>query len=253
MNPLHFDALTRTLTRLRHHRPSRRTVLPMLGGVLAASLTPSLPASGRRKRKRRCKDGTRRCQGTCIAQEACCTDADCPSGLVCQDQDCVDPTACPPGERPCGLLCLQPGACCTDDECPAGEVCENTVCTTLGPCPPQPPFSPELTRCGRDCVDLRSDPRHCGACNKACESGQGCVDRVVVGDIVCCNPPGRTCDREEDPICCRFCDSVEGCGVPTGRRVCCLGSGDACSGDCDCCGTERCLNGHCTCQNVPCE
>jgi hypothetical protein len=244
MHPRHFDAFTQTLTQLLYRRPSRRVVLPILGGLLTMSLGSSPEIAGRRKRDRRrkkgCERGQRRCRGTCIPQTVCCTDADCAHRFVCQDQACIDPDACPPGQRPCGMLCLQPGACCADAECAAEEVCENTVCTTLGPCPPG------LTRCGRECVELTSDPDHCGACGRACEPGQDCVDRIVVGDIVCCNPPGRACDSDTDPICCRFCDTVAGCGVPTGSLVCCLGSGDACSNSCDCCGTRLCQNGQCT-------
>ncbi|MDB4928722.1 MAG: Tryptophan synthase alpha chain, partial [Myxococcaceae bacterium] len=30
------------------------------------------------------------------------------------------------------------------------------------------------TRCGGQCVDPRSDPRHCGACGAACSAGQVC-------------------------------------------------------------------------------
>jgi len=241
MDAGHFGKLARTLL----SAPSRRAVLPILVGLLATSLGPSPEIVGRRKgghkRKKGCKGGQRRCRGTCIPQKACCTDAECAARFICQDRACVDPNPCPPGQQPCGTLCLQPGDCCTDAECAAGEVCENTICTTLGPC------TPGLTRCGRECVDLTSDPDHCGACGRACEPGQGCVDRVVVGDIVCCSSPGRACGNETDPICCRGgCDTVAGCGFPAGFLVCCLGSGDACSSHCDCCGTLLCQNGQCT-------
>lgn len=33
----------------------------------------------------------------------------------------------------------------------------------------------ELEQCGSECVDLQSDPRHCGACERACGDGQSCV------------------------------------------------------------------------------
>jgi hypothetical protein len=51
---------------------------------------------------------------------------------------------------------------------------------------PLPPdaFVCTMTECGPDCVDLTSDPLHCGDCTMACQSGASCV----ASDCVC--PPG---------------------------------------------------------------
>lgn len=40
-----------------------------------------------------------------------------------------------------------------------------------------------LTRCGELCVDLQSDPQHCGACNNACAAGQACVAGMCTFDF----------------------------------------------------------------------
>jgi hypothetical protein len=60
------------------------------------------------------------------------------------------------------------------------------------------PCPPDLVPCGGECVDLRSDPRHCGGCLAACVPGQVCgpdpsnVANLVVGPSTCqaACPPG---------------------------------------------------------------
>ncbi|MCD6497687.1 MAG: right-handed parallel beta-helix repeat-containing protein [Deltaproteobacteria bacterium] len=37
-----------------------------------------------------------------------------------------------------------------------------------------------LVPCGDECVDLSSDPQHCGSCDHACAEGEACVDSVCV-------------------------------------------------------------------------
>jgi hypothetical protein len=34
--------------------------------------------------------------------------------------------------------------------------------------------------CGDDCVDPRSDPRHCGGCGRACGSNELCLDGLCI-------------------------------------------------------------------------
>jgi hypothetical protein len=38
-----------------------------------------------------------------------------------------------------------------------------------------------LTLCSGTCVDLTSDPTHCGGCETACDEGQSCIDRTCTG------------------------------------------------------------------------
>jgi hypothetical protein len=73
----------------------------------------------KRKKKKKCKGGKKRCGKKCIAKSNCCTDGDCSGGATCQDGTC----RCPDGERECE------GACIPDDVCCPGEVCgENCSC-----------------------------------------------------------------------------------------------------------------------------
>jgi len=46
--------------------------------------------------------------------------------------------------------------------------------------------APTPDRCGGDCVDLRSDPQHCGACNDGCETD--CLNGACIS---CPNVNGR--------------------------------------------------------------
>lgn len=39
----------------------------------------------------------------------------------------------------------------------------------------------EAIRCGKKCVDPRTDARHCGGCGKPCEEGVECVNKVCGG------------------------------------------------------------------------
>jgi hypothetical protein len=43
------------------------------------------------------------------------------------------------------------------------------MCVTGGMCPIG------RTNCGGTCVNLRNDPKHCGACNMDCKGNRGCV------------------------------------------------------------------------------
>jgi hypothetical protein len=50
---------------------------------------------------------------------------------------------------------------------------------------------PDQTLCGTECVDLDSDPDHCGGCNDACPTGEFCTARQCLAspcDGICNNP-----------------------------------------------------------------
>lgn len=95
-----------------------------------------------------------------------CSDA-CPAPKICQDRSCV----CPTNRDPCGATC-----------CAVGQRCCNGLC-----------------------VDTRTDPQHCGACNNACAPPKVCdatgchcpANRPPCGTTCC--PVGQQCSNG---ICC---------------------------------------------------
>lgn len=74
-----------------------------------------------------CIPPERDCAGECIAEEECCRDDDCPSGMSCVSHACV----CSEGTKPCDDACIPESACCTDADCtsPPAAVCVD--CATL--------------------------------------------------------------------------------------------------------------------------
>ncbi|HEY8375086.1 MAG TPA: choice-of-anchor L domain-containing protein [Nannocystis sp.] len=94
-----------------------------------------------------------------------CTPADCPSGQYCdgvgcqpgcdEDSDCVAPATCDVGDHVCK-------GCETDEHCGSGTVCVGGAC--LPGCDDAHPCSEGLACCAGSCVDLTSDPEHCGSC-----------------------------------------------------------------------------------------
>ncbi|MCS6858668.1 MAG: hypothetical protein NZM37_13200, partial [Sandaracinaceae bacterium] len=115
-------------------------------------------------------------------------------------------------------------------------------------CDPPCPF--DRTCCGRSCVDLSSDPLHCGRCGSACLSGQECRGgRCTLSCTVSC-PPGTTCVGDR---C--LCGSGPGARECTSSEACC---GGVCTdlntvANCGACGrtcqaTDQCCNG--VCRNV---
>lgn len=89
------------------------------------------------------------------------------------------------GLKACGYKCVSPAdpaTGCDDASCqpcpsgPAGEaaLCDGTrSCSWVGA-----GTCGSLTECGPDCVDVRSDDLHCGACDHACSIGASCSSGV---------------------------------------------------------------------------
>ncbi|MFO0602792.1 MAG: MXAN_6577-like cysteine-rich protein [Polyangiales bacterium] len=85
----------------------------------------------------------------------------------------------------------------------------------------------DATRCGSNCVDLRSDRRHCGGCGRACGALQVCLAGTCqlgcpAGQRAC---GGRCVNLQTDRLNCGACGNA----CPAGR-VCSLG---ACAATCD--------------------
>jgi hypothetical protein len=189
------------------------------------------------------------CQGdlTCVNGQCACADlADTPCGTACVDLqidedhcgrcgnpcndgqtcvggNCVGGTCSPPctgGQRCCYVPVFDFFACrncCDDNDClddPLAVSQGRTICNGFAcECPPEAPDN-----CGgtAGCVDLQTDPAHCGFCNRPV-----------------CGPPG-------DPAC----DGWECChGVPRFTRGCTDGFG----------GWVECQTQHCGSCDNPCE
>ena len=97
---------------------------------------------------------------------------------------CIDPDVCINGTLeaiPCG-----------DNEMGQAErACEAGQWGFPGPCV-EPEPACDQTRCGNACVDLLSDPGHCGACDTACASGTTCCDGLCVPTLHGAAPPLAT-------------------------------------------------------------
>ncbi len=116
-----------------------------------------------------CFNGFTSCQGRCIAEDQCCSAADCGQGGSCQDGTCV----CAGGFKRCGNRCIPQAACCDNSDCTGGKTCLGSrVCAIA--CP----------GAGQNCP---------GTCD--------CTATVLDNVQVCFsygNPPTTTCSR---PAC----------------------------------------------------
>jgi hypothetical protein len=84
----------------------------------------------------------------------------CKAGARCMMGRC----ACGPGSRDCGSECR---GCCSSGDCPMDKTCSEGECVLL--C--------ELPRvgCVDRCVDLQTEPKHCGRCGNDCGPMGSCV------------------------------------------------------------------------------
>jgi hypothetical protein len=145
------------------------------------------------------------CGTQCAAGQSCqsgvCKPL-CAGGGVCAGGVCGG--SCPAGQTECGGGTNATGSCVdtqTDSsncggcgkQCPAGEACAQGVCAAScgatahsgcagSPGGPSPDGGMNCSYCGQNytacgvyCVDLGSDPTHCGACGVACGPGQICT------------------------------------------------------------------------------
>lgn len=87
-----------------------------------------------------CGPGTRLCADACIAQDACCTSADCDPSQVCRNNACVacvEGASCTPsadcqlGTTSCGGAT---SSCVPSGNVPAGTACQTGFCNASGMC-----------------------------------------------------------------------------------------------------------------------
>lgn len=95
-----------------------------------------------------------------------------------------------------------------------------------------------LVACGDTCVDTRVDTAHCGECDRACDSGESCIQGSCRPESEGC-PAGtercrdRCVDTDADAAHCGRCDNACPAGVACEAGVCaCPGEELACDGTC---------------------
>ena len=263
MDDHQFDSLVKSFD------GTRRGVLRAIGaGALTAIATPFALAENaaakkhRTKKKKKCKAGTRACNGGCIPQNTCCVDTDCQQNQTCTGGQCVAVNAPPQcrndGDCGAGQVC-QNGQCVAkntpecqiDTDCQAG-VCQNGQCVVVVGCQ-------NNNDCGANEICLtqtcqcKFPSKPCGAVccasdeacvNGACVVGQGtCAAGQSVCDehtVACNGDASCTCaDRLDDgePRCIQFVDdSRTGCncgndfqsGAEFGPGTICIKGGDSC-------------------------
>jgi hypothetical protein len=281
MDPIRFDAITRTLSDLSDHLPTRRTLMRALGaGLLGGGIGSGLDAEAKKGRKRRrkkkkkiCLFGQRRCRDKRC--HGCCADADC-GGNVCDSGTCSD---CPRNQRLCRGGCIPEDACCADADCTGGRICLDGTCA----CGPDRRLCEGAciaadACCGTDCPVETCTPENCNGCcgGDTCRNGDSAnfcgrngvaCDQCASGetcDAGVCRGGGGTCSSENCGGCCDVqgtCRAGEGQNFCGRNGVACVQCGrDAfCNaGECDCpAGTTMCPNGDCIaetgcCANADC-
>lgn len=134
-----------------------------------------------------CSEGQTRCGEACVDLSS--TSSDCGAcGAACAATEaCVEGACrCRSGATVCGGQCVvtasDPDHCggCAGaggTACAADEVCERGQCKaacTLA----------SSERCGRSCVDLRTDAFNCGACGDVCADSRSCRSGICTYDVV---------------------------------------------------------------------
>ncbi|MFA5625183.1 MAG: hypothetical protein WC966_09050 [Bradymonadales bacterium] len=126
--------------------------------------------------------------------------------------------------------CNESRVCCAGICCEADSICKDGVCTQLQ-------CQAEELNCGGVCVDTSGSLLHCGACHRACNNDELCVDKSCVKQ---CALGEKLCDGE----CVKIAQNKEHCGdcgiVCEGDDICfnsncvrnCVAPTKYCSGDC---------------------
>jgi hypothetical protein len=125
-----------------------------------------------------CKSGARFCQDTCIPEDGCCTDEECPGGTgqTCQNGQC----ACPSGQKDCGGACILQDACCDRDDCDECELCQDQTCVASVCCPLCPSGQECLSNgsCATACVDQDDCTGCTGSCLFSTEGERHCSEHI---------------------------------------------------------------------------
>jgi hypothetical protein len=174
MHDAHFDALIRSFAVSSQRRQLLRRVAAALGVATAANLSARAPALAKKKKKKTCKKGRKRCGRKCVDikndAKNCggCGNTCLGTGTICSRGKCLVAT-CPAGAS----TCRPPlHVCGTDVD--FDTVCHcatrfdgTTVCTrgSVG-CPVEDCNSDEDCSIGEACVDATG--KFCSGCARGC-------------------------------------------------------------------------------------
>jgi hypothetical protein len=169
------------LSRLVGQGATRRALLEL---AAALGLSPLLvdAKKRRKKNKKKCKGGTKKCGKRCIPSNQCCRHGDCPAAAP----------------RCCQGACLTV-ECCTSADCRGGKTCPDGTCA----CPPERPLCPDVSTevCCAPTPGYEVSQIICGSAGPTpicgctypavgnCAPGCTATDCSLRGD--CSNPPSR--------------------------------------------------------------
>lgn len=183
------------------------------------------------KRNHRCCQGSHGVDSCCHQGQHCCDGRCCAAGTECCPNPFTGGASCCTHHEVCRLgHCCRPGEVCGETCCPAPSKCcgskkHGHCCAHSDKC------------CGDKCVDVRNDPKNCGACGNHCPPGEtcqagSCVQQGCGNPPIYCTPQQRCCiytfNGQTSAVC--YDPSID---------VCCPGWG-ACPTTYTCCSAGCC-------------